>query len=202
MRKYYQTIYLYLAVFIAGAATLMIEILGTRVLAPFYGATVYVWSSLLSVAMAFLALGYIWGGKLADKKPKWSLVSWSLFLAAIFVLLIMKIDAFILIKTQFLGFKFGPLTAAVILFSLPLFFLGTISPLAVKLQVKELSILGTSAGNLYAIATIGSLAGALVSGFYLISHFSLTFIFDALAVLLLIFFLGGQFLSFIKDSHD
>ncbi len=59
--------FLFLTVFVSGAAVLVIEILGTKILMPFYGSTIYVWSSLITVTLAFLALGYWLGGKLADK---------------------------------------------------------------------------------------------------------------------------------------
>ncbi|MEX2144806.1 MAG: fused MFS/spermidine synthase [Candidatus Spechtbacterales bacterium] len=65
-----QTYFFYLIIFVTGAVILVIEIIGARILAPFYGSTIYVWSSLITSTLAALALGYYAGGKLADKAPK------------------------------------------------------------------------------------------------------------------------------------
>ena len=66
--------YLFITVFFTGAAVLMLEILGTRILAPFFGTTVFVWSSLISVAIIALAIGYFFGGKVADSRPEWKIM--------------------------------------------------------------------------------------------------------------------------------
>ncbi len=65
LRKYY----IYFTVFIAGAVILVLEILGTRIVAPFYGTTIYVWSSLISVTLLALTAGYFAGGWLSDRRP-------------------------------------------------------------------------------------------------------------------------------------
>jgi hypothetical protein len=60
---------LYAIVFIAGASILAIEILGTRILGPFYGVSLFLWSALITVTLAALSLGYAVGGQRADKTP-------------------------------------------------------------------------------------------------------------------------------------
>jgi len=73
MQKFKQN-YLYLTVFVTGGVVLVIEILGTRIIAPFYGSTIFVWVSLIVVTLGFLSLGYFYGGKLADKRPETALL--------------------------------------------------------------------------------------------------------------------------------
>src|SRR5712692_9929871 len=62
-----KNIYLYFVVFIGGVAVLALEILGTRILGPFYGVSLFLWSALITVTLAALSLGYAVGGYWADK---------------------------------------------------------------------------------------------------------------------------------------
>jgi MFS family permease len=61
---------LFFTVSLSGGAVMILELLGTRIIAPYYGVSLYVWSSLISVTMIALALGYYWGGFLADRYPR------------------------------------------------------------------------------------------------------------------------------------
>lgn len=74
--KYFERFGLYVTVFFTGASVMVIELLGTRMIAPFYGASLYVWSSLISVTMIALSIGYFIGGRWADcsKRPGLSLI--------------------------------------------------------------------------------------------------------------------------------
>src|SRR3989344_467198 len=133
----FQTYFLYLTLFLTGAIILVIEIIGTSILAPLYGSTIYVWSSLITVTLACLALGYIIGGIWADKKPLPSIFYLIIFLAGALIFTISKIDGVILPKFLRLGVVWGPLASSVIIFSLPLFLLGMVSPFAIKLNTKN-----------------------------------------------------------------
>ena len=184
--KNIKTYFFLLTLFVAGAVVMMVELLGVRILVPYYGSTLYVWSSLIAATLGFLALGYFIGGKLADKRPEINLLYLIIFLAGISIILIPKIDIWILLNTNFLGVKLGPLAASLILFSIPLFLLGMVAPFAVKIKTKELRVLGITAGSLYAISTSGSLAGTILTGFYLIPNYGLTLIINLTALALIL----------------
>src|SRR3989304_5626186 len=62
-------------VFVAGAVVMALEIMGSRLLAPVFGDSVFVWGSLIGVIMASLALGYYVGGRLADREPNFRVFS-------------------------------------------------------------------------------------------------------------------------------
>jgi len=172
-----KTTLLYLTVFLNGAVVLVVEILGTRVIGPFFGSTIFVWSSLLAVALGFLSLGYWIGGLIADRKTK-PTIFYSIVLAGgLLTTLVMKFDQPVLIFTEQFGIQFGPLVAAAILFSIPLTLFGMVSPFAIRLQTDELSEVGGTAGRIFAVATIGSLVGALASGFLLVPNFPISKIF-------------------------
>ena len=102
--------FVYLTVFITGAAVLIIEILGTRVLAPFYGSTIFVWSSLITVTLGALALGYFAGGYIADTRPKEKWFYGVIFFAGFLTTLLVKASAPVLLWSNFSVFSGGRLS--------------------------------------------------------------------------------------------
>lgn len=177
--------YLFLTVFVTGSAVMMLELLGTRIINPYYGSTLYVWSSLITVTLVFLSVGYFLGGKIADKKPRAEILYMIIFLSGCWIILLPTISPTILVATNFLGSRFGPLCSSFILFAIPLTLLGTITPFAVKIKTCKLETLGTTAGGLYAIATIGGFVGTILVGFILIPELGVNEISYIIAFLLL-----------------
>ena len=129
--------WLYLIVFLTGASVMVIELLGTRLIAPFYGASLYVWSSLISVTMIALAIGYFVGGRWADRAKRTGL-SLIIALAALFTLLIPLATRSVLLATDPLGLRGGAFVSSLILFFPSLTMLGMVSPLAIKLATARL----------------------------------------------------------------
>ncbi|MCH6570323.1 MAG: fused MFS/spermidine synthase, partial [Acidobacteria bacterium] len=158
---------LYLAVFLTGAAIMMIEVLGTRILGPFYGVSLFVWSSLISVTLIALALGYYLGGIAADRAKRFQL-SHGIALAALSTALIPVIKTPVLLQTNALGVRAGAFTSALLLFSVPLTLLAMVGPRVIKLCTSRLESVGRSAGSVYAFSTVGSVLGTLVLGFFLL----------------------------------
>jgi len=183
--------YLFLTVFVTGGAVLMLELLGTRIISPFYGTTIYVWSSLISVTLVFLALGYFAGGKIADRRPRPTMLYLFILLAGLSVVLLSIVDSPVLAVTDHLGPRWGALCSTFILFSLPMFFLGTIAPYAIKVKAEELKNIGVTSGNLYGVSTIGSFTGALLTGFILIPNLAISTIVNLIALLLFVVVVGG-----------
>lgn len=163
---FFERIGIYMTVFITGASVMVIELLGTRMIAPFYGASIYVWSSLISVTMIALAMGYFIGGRWADSSKRVGL-SLIIALAALMTLLIPWVTRPILLATDSLGLRAGAFTSALLLFTPSLTFLGMVSPFAIKLTTKGLEAVGTSSGSIYAVSTVGSVIGTLLLGFFL-----------------------------------
>ena len=191
-----RVLFFYLTIFISGASVLIVEISGTRILTPFYGSTIFVWSSLISVTMVALAFGYVAGGALADRRPHMRTLWTILFFAGLATYAIPEYDQLVLPLTDHLGIRWGPLVASLLLFAPSLALLGMISPLAVKLRAQTLQNLGATAGNLYALATLGSLVGAIATGFYLAPNLPFTIIFRLLGILLMLLFILWQVLTF------
>jgi spermidine synthase len=157
---------LYLTVFLTGSAVMVIELLGTRMIAPFYGASLYVWSSLISVTMIALAVGYFAGGRWADRARRGGL-SLVIALAGLMTLLIPWATRPVLLATDPLGLRAGAFVSALALFSPSLTMLGMVGPYAIKLATSRLDGVGTSAGSIYAVSTLGSVVGTLLLGFFL-----------------------------------
>jgi len=158
-------------VFLCGAIVMSFEILGSRVLAPNFGSSVFVWGSLISVFLAGLSAGYYLGGRLADINPssrKLSLIIIApgiLFLT--FPLYSSPISDWIFMKD--LGVRMSPLIASSVLFLIPSVFLGIVSPYTAKLMICSLHTSGKTIGTLYALSTFGSIIGTLITSFYLIT---------------------------------
>ncbi len=164
----------------AGGGILMaLEILASRVLAPEFGSSVYVWGSIISVFLAALSLGYAWGGRLADRDPRLAglgrLVAWAALAQGALLLSARPAAAWLGGQTQDLagGSAWGTLLAAAALFGPPSVLLGVISPYAVRLAAGDLARLGVTAGRLYALSTAGSLAGTLGCTFVLVPFLTL-----------------------------
>lgn len=157
---------LYLTVFLTGSSVMVIELLGTRMIAPFYGASLYVWSSLISVTMIALALGYFVGGRWADRAKRTGL-SLIIALAGLLTLLIPWATRPVLLATDPLGLRVGAFVSALLLFSPSLTLLGMVGPFAIKKATSRLDGVGNSAGSIYAVSTVGSVVGTLALGFYL-----------------------------------
>ena len=173
-------------VFICGAVVMILEMVGSRILAPYLGSSIIVWSSLIGVILGCLSLGYWWGGKLADRNPTYRALSLIIFLAALFTGAIALSKASILDYLQHYAgsVHLGATLATLILFAPPSTLLGMVSPYAVRLKIKDLQHAGQTVGRLYAISSVGSIFGTFLAGFVLIAFFGSTLILFILALAL------------------
>ncbi|MCI0525261.1 MAG: fused MFS/spermidine synthase, partial [Acidobacteria bacterium] len=157
------------AVLIGGASVMVVEILGSRVLAPSFGTTLHVWSALITVTLAALAMGYAVGGRVADRKPGLGALMTVMACAAGTLLLSDLVTRPVLRVAYGAGMVGGTFLATTLLFLPTLFLLGMLSPMAVRAAASHRQ-LGTSVGNLYALSTIGSVAGSLSVSLLLIPN--------------------------------
>lgn len=162
-------------VFAGGAILMALEILASRVLAPHFGSSVYVWGSIISVFLAALSLGYALGGRLADRVPTAAglgrQVAWAALAQGALLLVAAPAAAWLGDWTG--GSEAGTLLAATVLFGPPSVLLGVISPYAVRLAARDIARLGGTAGRLYALSTAGSLLGTLGCTFVLVPFLTL-----------------------------
>lgn len=159
-----------LAVFVCGALVMIYEIIGSRVLSPFIGASTYVWTSLIGVILGALSLGYWLGGKWADRKPDIKILSAAIFLAGglVSVTILFKDVILSFIASAPTGLEIKSVLAALLLFAPASVCLGFVTPYAVKLKMLSLADSGKTVGRLYALSTVGSILGTFAAGFFLI----------------------------------
>ncbi len=189
---------LYVTVMLTGAAVMMLELLGTRIIGPFYGVSLVVWSALISVTLIALALGYYLGGLSADIAKKLYL-SQIIALSAFFTAVIPVFSQPVLAMTDSLGLRIGAFTSAVILFTVPLTLLAMVGPLVIKLSAERFEKVGRATGSIYAVSTLGSVIGTLVLGFILLPYvgvktviYSVSIVLFLLATLLAVSEYSGQ----------
>jgi spermidine synthase len=157
-------------VFISGAALLGTELAASRVLAPFFGNSLFVWGALIGVVLAGLAIGYWSGGALADRIPAPELLAAVIALGAVSVLAVPFLDDHVLeaVVSWDPGPRANPVVASILLFGIPSVFLAGVTPIAVRLRTRELEKVGRTAGGLFSVSTIGSIVGTFATAFWLI----------------------------------
>lgn len=173
-------------VFLGGFSVMAIELLGGRILAPYFGSSIYVWGSLITVFMLALSIGYLLGGRLSLRHPSARRFG-LLFLVAALAVLPMLFGGEALMDFVFAHIedpRYGSLAASVLLFFLPTVALGMVSPYAVRLLVDVREHSGHVAGKLYFASTIGSALGTLLTSFYFVLYFEVRQILIAVVVTL------------------
>ena len=69
--------------FTSGFIIMSVELLGGRILSPYFGSSIYVWGSVITIFMVALSLGYLIGGKLSLANANLGRYGWFYIIAAI-----------------------------------------------------------------------------------------------------------------------
>src|SRR5215472_12638093 len=155
-------------------ASLGVEFGASRLLAPYFGTSLYVWGVLIGLILIYLSAGYVIGGRLADRYPReevlYQITAW----AGLWIGIIPLISYPILLLSQqgfaqlSVGLVAGTLLSVVLLFAVPVILLGCVSPFAIRLLLKDVESGGNTAGAVYALSTAGSILGTFLPVFWLI----------------------------------
>lgn len=156
----------------SGCFVMAVELLGGRLLAPYFGSSIYVWGALITVFMLALSLGYLLGGRASLHRPSLRRLALILAAAALTMLPVLLaaeplLDA---LSARFSDPRLGSLLSATALFLVPTAISGMVSPYAVRLLVADRQQAGNDAGKLYFVSTFGSAAGTLLTSFYLVLY--------------------------------
>ncbi len=183
--------------FTSGFIIMSIELLGGRILAPYFGSSIYVWGSVITVFMVALSVGYLTGGQLSLHQPRLAKYGFFFLTAAITAVPTILFGeammdwVFLRIEDP----RYGSLVAATMLFFIPTVILGMIAPYSVRLLVRETHYSGKVAGGLYFVSTLGSALGTLLTSFYLVLLYEINEILITMALVLILCF----FVALISD---
>ncbi len=190
--------YLYFTVFASGMTTLAIELSASRLLGSVFGTSNLVWASIIGLILIYLTLGYFVGGHWADRSPHprtmYAVLAWGAFTAGLvpFIarpVLLLAADAFDELQV---GVLFGSFSAVLVLFVVPVTLLGTISPFAIRLAMRDSRQAGRISGQIYAISTLGSFIGTFLPVLVLIPLVGTTRTFLAFSLFLTIVAIIGM----------
>ncbi len=183
----------YIITFIASFCTLVIEMVAGRILAPFVGVSIYTWTSIIGVILAGISVGAFIGGKLVDRYPSRKTLGWLLLLSGIMALCIIPITHLVAAYRFPVSLMLRIFIVTSIIFFIPGCVLGTISPVVVRLTLKNIENAGNVIGKIYALSTLGAIIGTFVTGFFLISWMGTrTIVFSMGIVLLLAALFSGS----------
>jgi spermidine synthase len=190
---WFQSLFLSAIAFFAGAAVMVIELAGIRILAPWFGNSLYTWTGLIGVILVSMSCGYYIGGLIADKRPTYVLLAHLIAVAGVSTLLIPFVYPALEPKIGMEHFISGPIAASLLLFAFPGCVLAAVSPFAVKLisLLTHDQKVGVSAGYISMFSALGSVIGTFGAGFWLIPHLQLRTLFVIVGVILSLFAIVG-----------
>lgn len=162
--------FILLTAVLCGALVMVIEVVGSRVIGPFFGVSLFVWTSLITVTLLALALGYAVGGYASDRWRSPSMLYLIVITSGVLALLVPVLKAPTMKIALDLGLRGGAFCSTLLLFGPTLFLLGCVSPYLVKIATRELKDIGKTVGGLYALSTLGSTLGTLLTGFLLVGY--------------------------------
>jgi len=193
--------FVYLLAFFAGFSIMGVELLGGRILAPYFGSSVHIWGSIITVFMLSLSIGYLLGGKLSIRSTSLKHYGIIFIVAGIMIMPIIFFAENIMsqVFTYIEDSRYGSLVASIILFFIPTIFLGMLSPYSVRLLVTHQDHSGNVAGNLYFVSTLGSALGTIITSFYLVLYFEVNTIILAFSLLLILLGVLAIIVNKIKE---
>lgn len=186
--RFHSPIVLALLLLCSGAVVMIYELVGTRVVAPYLGASTYVWTSIIGIVLASLSLGYWLGGNWADQEPALYKLAPIFGMAAVLVASTGWISSLVgtLVHLNKLPLEIEASAAAVLLFAPTATLLGFISPYITRLHVQSLATVGKQLGTMAAFSTIGSIVGTFLAGFWLIPFFGTEHLLLIISLLLML----------------
>ncbi|PJA79878.1 MAG: hypothetical protein CO149_01555, partial [Nitrospirae bacterium CG_4_9_14_3_um_filter_51_5] len=170
--------------FSTGAVVMALEILGSRLLAPVFGSSLFVWGALIGVILAAMSSGYAAGGWLADRYAPRSVLAGLLLVSGAWTLLLAWAGQPVVFRVaQWIQDpRWGPCFAASVLLAVPAFGLSGVLPALLRLAIGDMRHLGRHTGGMIAVSTIGSLVGTWGTSFYLLTWLGSTTLVAALGV--------------------
>jgi predicted membrane-bound spermidine synthase len=160
--------YLYLTAAVTGAAIMVVEILGAKMLSPYVGLSHFVWTAQIAVTLVALACGYYMGGRWADRSQNLNRLYVAILAAAGYLVLTVLFCEPVAFRGLDFNLAVGSLLASAILFFVPLALLAMTGPFLIRVLTSTVAGLGGNVGRLTAVGTLGSFAGTLCIGYLML----------------------------------
>jgi len=179
-------------VFAGGMTSIGTELSASRLIAPFFGDSTFIWANVIGLTLTFLSLGYWLGGRVADRYPRLWVLYTLTAIAAVWCAMLpylarpilrLSLDAF---SDLAVGAFYGSLIGVLLILSVPITLLGFVSPYAIRLRITDLGAAGNTAGDTFALGTFGSIAGSFLPVLVLIPWVGTTRTFLILGALLVV----------------
>ncbi|MDF0665191.1 MAG: fused MFS/spermidine synthase [Nitrospira sp.] len=156
---------------VTGAVVMALEILGSRLLAPVFGSSLFVWGALIGVILAAMSSGYAFGGWVSDRYTGGGVLAGLLLFSGSWTFLVAWANQPILFEIEKMvqDPRWGPCLAATVLLAPPAFGLSGVLPAMLRLAVPDMDHLGRQTGRMIALSTVGSLAGTWGTAFFFLS---------------------------------
>ncbi len=155
---------------IEGACVMAAELVGAKMIAPFFGSSLYVWAAVLGVTLFALMIGYYLGGYISTK-TKQKAVLWVLISAGAFLMIMPYSSYWVMSNTLDMEIRVGATISLLFFLMPPLILMGMTSPMIINLINTNVDTSGKIAGKVYAISTFGGIIGTFLTGFYLLPEF-------------------------------
>jgi spermidine synthase len=160
--------HLFLVLAIEGGALMSVELMGAKLVAPFYGGSLYVWTAVLAITVLGLTLGYYAGGRLTKSRPSESKLFTILAVSALLVLALPLTASLSMALTKGMDLLVGICVTCVLLLLPPMFCFGIVGPMVVSLMSSQVETVGRTAGTVYFTSTLGGIAATFFLGLYFI----------------------------------
>ena len=159
---------LLLVSFIEGGALMSAELISSKLIGPYYGSSLIVWTSVFVCTLSGLALGYFLGGFIAKRENLISILFKIIIASFVLFGLMHLISRIIMEATLSMPIELGSLLS-VLIFLFPLLMcFGMVSPIILKLITLDNTFAGNNSGVVYTISTLGGIFASLIIGFYAI----------------------------------
>lgn len=173
-----------------------VELIGAKLIAPYYGNSLYVWAAVLSTTLGGLTIGYYTGGNISAKHPNQKTLIKIIGVSALLVLAMPTVSGVVMEATLGLELRTGIILSCILFLTPPLVAFGMVGPMVVRLLTDKVENVGRVAGTVYFISTLGGIITTFLFGFYLIPFWGLKMSSyltgGALVLLLLLFFVNTR----------
>ena len=165
--------FIWCTLLVEGGALMATELIGAKLIAPYYGTSIYVWAAVLATTLGGLTIGYYSGGVLSTRCPNTKTLTGIVALSSLLLLLMPTISGWILEATLPMELRSGILLSCFLFLTPPMVTFGMVGPMAVRLLSREVAEVGNVAGRVYFTSTAGGIATTFLFGFYMIPFMGL-----------------------------